>query len=87
MIIFVNTWCSLLIWSGLFINSIDLGGAEKNFKDINEANDALSDPQKRARYDAGEDDLDGPPRGHGGFSEADIFAQMLLNQTEHSQSL
>ena len=51
--------------------------AEKNFKDINEANDALSDPQKRARYDAGEDDLDGPPRGHGGFSEADIFAQMF----------
>lgn len=25
----------------------------------------LSDPQKRRRYDAGEDDLDGPSRGRG----------------------
>jgi len=52
--------------------------AEKNFKDINEANDALSDPQKRARYDAGEDDLDGPSGGgHGGMHPNDIFAQMF----------
>jgi len=49
--------------------------AEKNFKEINEAFDALSDPKKRARYDRGEDDLDGPQRG--GMSQQDLFAQMF----------
>ncbi len=29
--------------------------AEKNFKDINEANAILSDPEKRRRFDAGAD--------------------------------
>ena len=32
-----------------------------------------TDPQKRARYDRGEDDLDGPSRGGRGVNPNDIF--------------
>jgi DnaJ-class molecular chaperone len=49
-------------------------GAEEAFKTLNAANDLLSDPAKRARYDAGEIDASGaeraPPRGYRDYAEA-----------------
>jgi DnaJ-class molecular chaperone len=48
--------------------------AEEDFKNLNAANDILSDPDKRARYDAGEIDGTGaeraPPRGYRDYAEA-----------------
>lgn len=45
--------------------------AEAKFKDIGEAYDVLSDPQKRAQYDNGGMDFD-----FGGFDPMDIFRKM-----------
>lgn len=41
--------------------------AEQRFKEITQAYDLLSDPGKRARFDRGEIDAEGRPRGFGGF--------------------
>ncbi|MBO7072757.1 MAG: J domain-containing protein [Acetobacter sp.] len=45
--------------------------AEENFKAVNQANDLLSDPEKRARFDRGEIDANGQecvPPGFSGFN-------------------
>lgn len=41
--------------------------AEENFKAVNQANDLLSDPEKRARFDRGEIDANGQERAPQGF--------------------
>jgi len=48
--------------------------AEKMFKDIGEAFAILNDPQKKLRYDNGEDieEIEGGGGGHGGNAQ-DIF--------------
>lgn len=54
--------------------------AEAKFKAVSAANDLLSDPERRARFDRGEIDASGqeappqpPPRGHArGWTEADL---------------
>ena len=48
--------------------------AKQRFQEIGEAKDVLTDEQRRARYDAGEDDDDdaGPGGFQGGFGGADI---------------
>jgi molecular chaperone DnaJ len=50
--------------------------AEKKFKEINEAHDVLSDPQKRAQYDQFGFVGDMPPTGAGGFGGRDPFGGM-----------
>ncbi|KAF8490106.1 hypothetical protein JB92DRAFT_3147931 [Gautieria morchelliformis] len=53
----------------------DKGGDEEKFKLASEAYNVLSDPQKRARYDAGEDAEQGMgmgPGGMGGMSQAEL---------------
>lgn len=42
---------------------------ETQFKEVTAAYDFLSDPEKRQRYDRGEIDESGQPRGFGGFSQ------------------
>eukprot|EP00730_Choanoeca_flexa_P015999 TRINITY_DN7476_c0_g2_i1.p1 TRINITY_DN7476_c0_g2~~TRINITY_DN7476_c0_g2_i1.p1 ORF type:complete len:527 (+),score=172.59 TRINITY_DN7476_c0_g2_i1:87-1583(+) len=52
--------------------------AEAKFKEIGEAYAVLSDPQKKRRYDNGEDLEDmNHGHGHGGMDPSDIFAQMF----------
>jgi molecular chaperone DnaJ len=61
--------------------------AERKFKEINEANDVLSDPQKRAQYDQFGFVGDAPPPGAGGFGgdffgggfSGDLFGDILGN--------
>ncbi|KAG8988410.1 hypothetical protein FRB94_006459 [Tulasnella sp. JGI-2019a] len=58
----------------------DKGGNEEQFKLVVEANTVLSDPQRRARYDAGEDEdgmMDGGGAGmHGNVDLSDILFAM-----------
>jgi DnaJ family protein C protein 7 len=56
------------------------GGDEEKFKLVVEANAVLSDPQRRDRYDMGEDedgmnDSSGGMGGMGGMDLSELFAQ------------
>ncbi len=68
-------------------NQGDVQGAEQKFKEVKEAYEMLSDPQKKAAYDqyghAGVDpNMRGGPEGFGGFAEAfgDIFGDIFGQQ-------
>jgi DnaJ-class molecular chaperone len=59
--------------------------AEETFKTLNAANDILSDPEKRARFDAGEIDATGaeraPPRTYRDYAEAPQGARYAYSGT------
>ena len=61
-------------WSGKEQDEQD--DAEKQFKDVGEAFSVLSDPQKRQRYDNGEN-LDEMQGGMGGADMSDIFSMFF----------